>query len=51
MTWRFAPGLAWDNAGGYMFMGSAMDALTNPATGPRDARDSYIVTTRIRVSF
>ena len=51
LTWRFAPGLAWDNAGGYMFMGSAMDALTNPATGPRDAKDSYIVTSRIRFSF
>ena len=51
LTWRFAPALAWDNAGGYMFMGSAMDALTNPATGPRDAKDSYIVTSRIRFSF
>ena len=51
VTWRFAPGIAWDNAGGYMFMGPGMDALTNPATGPRDARDSYIVTSRLRFSF
>lgn len=56
VTWRFAPAIAWDNAGGYMFMGPAMDALTNSGTTaaglfPRDAKDSYILTSRIRVTF
>jgi hypothetical protein len=51
ITWRFGPGVAWDNAAGYMFMGKAFDALTNPATGPRDAKDAYIATSRIRFSF
>ncbi len=50
VTWRFAPGIAWDSAGGYIFAGSALDAVTNPS-GPRDARDAYIVTTRVRFSF
>ncbi|HEV8437311.1 MAG TPA: hypothetical protein VGT40_04365 [Methylomirabilota bacterium] len=50
ITWRFAPGIAWDTAGGYIFAGKALDALTNPAH-PRDAKDAYIVTTRIRFSF
>ncbi len=50
VTWRFAPGIAWDSAGGYMFAGSALDAVSNPS-GPRDARDAYILTTRVRFSF
>jgi hypothetical protein len=41
-TWRFAPGLAWDIAGGYLFSGDALSHATttvglpggtNPATG------------------
>ncbi len=51
ITWRFAPGIAWDNAGGYMFTGPALDAVTNPQTGSRDAKDAYILTSRIRFSF
>jgi hypothetical protein len=49
-TWRFAPGISWDNAAGYMFTGGAFDALTNP-TKARDAHDAYILTTRLRFSF
>ena len=30
LTWRFAPGLALDSAGGYMLTGPALDAVTNP---------------------
>jgi len=52
LTWRFAPGIALDSAGGYMWMGPAMNGLlTNPSTGARDAQNAYIVTSRIRVSF
>jgi hypothetical protein len=51
LTWRFAPGLALDSAGGYMWTGPALDAVTNPAQGERDAKDVYILTSRIRFSF
>jgi hypothetical protein len=51
LTWRFAPGLALDSAGGYMWTGPALDAVTNPAQGPRDAKNVYILTSRIRFSF
>jgi hypothetical protein len=59
MTWRFAPGIAWDNAGGYMFVGKALDVTgqclagtTNCQTGPvNNSKDAYIVTSRIRFSF
>jgi hypothetical protein len=51
LSWRFAPGLAWDNAVGYMIMGPALDALTDPAAGPRNAKDAAIVSSRVRFSF
>jgi hypothetical protein len=51
VTWRFAPGLVLDSAGGYMFTGPALDAVTNPALGSRDAKNVYILTSRIRFSF
>ena len=51
LTWRFAPGLALDSAGGYMWTGPALDAFTNPTQGPREARNAYILTSRIRFSF
>jgi hypothetical protein len=51
LTWRFAPGLALDSAGGYMWTGPALDAVTNPTQGPRDARNVYILTSRVRFSF
>jgi len=51
LSWRFAPGLSWDNSLGYMIAGPALDALTNPAAGPRNAKDISILTSRIRLSF
>jgi hypothetical protein len=51
LSWKFAPGLAWDNAVGYMIMGSALDAITDPAAGGRNAKDVSIVTSRVRLSF
>ena len=51
LTWRFAPGLALDSAGGYMWTGSALDAVTNPALGSREAKNVYILTSRVRFSF
>ncbi|HXJ82999.1 MAG TPA: hypothetical protein VMS64_30465 [Candidatus Methylomirabilis sp.] len=51
LTWRFAPGLALDSAGGYMWTGPALDAVTNPTQGAREAKNVYILTSRIRFSF
>jgi hypothetical protein len=51
LTWRFAPGLSFDAAGGYMWTGHALDAVTNPAQGARDARNVYILSSRVRFAF
>ncbi len=56
LTWRFAPGLTWDNAVGYMAMGSALDAVTDPTyqrdgyTG-QNTNDPFMYTSRIRFTF
>jgi len=52
ISWKFAPGLAWDNGFGYMFAGPALSALlTDPTSGPRNAKDPYILTSRVRLSW
>jgi hypothetical protein len=51
VDWKFAPGVTWSNAGGYMSMGPAANAVTNPSQGPRDAKDAYILTSRVRFTF
>lgn len=51
LTWRFAPGIALDSAGGYMWTGPALDAFTNATQGAREARNVYVLTSRIRFSF
>ncbi len=51
ITWRFADGLSWDNSVGYMFMGSALDAVTDPAAGPRNTHNPFIVSSRVRLTF
>ena len=51
VTYRFAPGLRWDNAAGYMFMGDALDAVTDPAAGGRNTNDPWIITSRVRFTF
>ena len=51
LSYRFAPGLAWDNAVGYMITGRALDVLTDPAAGGRNTSDISIVTSRVRLSF
>lgn len=50
VSWRFAPGLSWDNGAGYMFAGDGMNALTR-AEGSRDAKDVFIYTSRVRLTF
>jgi hypothetical protein len=51
VSWRFAQGLTWDNAFGYMSMGSALDAVTDPTAGGRNTNDPMILTSRIRFTF
>jgi len=51
VTWRFAPGLVWDNQFGYMFMGPALDGVTDPTVGPRNTNDPFMLTSRIRFTF
>ena len=51
ITWRFAPGLVWDNQFGYMFMGPALDGVTDPTLGPRNTHDPFMLTSRIRLTF
>jgi hypothetical protein len=51
LTWRFADGLQWDNQFGYMFAGSALDAVTDPLAGGRNVNNPFMLTSRIRFSF
>jgi hypothetical protein len=51
LSWRFAPGLSWDNSVGYLIAGPALDVVTQDTAGPRNAKDISILTSRIRFSF
>lgn len=53
LTWRFAPNVALDLAGAYLFAGSALDTteLLNGVATRREAQDAYTVATRVRLSF
>ena len=51
VSWNFAPGLVWNNAAGYMIMGPAMDAVSDPTAGPRNVIDGFIYTSRFVLSF
>ena len=54
--WRFADGLSWDNAAGYMIAGPALDAITDSSvpSAPgydRKAKDIFMYTSRLRFTF
>jgi hypothetical protein len=51
VSWRFADGLVWDNAAGYMINGPALDAVTDPAVGGRNTNNPFILTSRVRFTF
>jgi len=65
ITWRFAPNLAFDVLGAYLFAGAALDthectttaSSSNPCgTGAtsyvkREANDAYLLMSRVRLSF
>ncbi len=50
LSWRFAPGLTWDNQFGYLFTGKAWDSLTDPAFA-RNVNEPFMLTSRIRLTF
>jgi hypothetical protein len=51
ITYRFAPGLTWDNQFGYMFMGEALDGVTDPTAGGRNTNNPFMLTSRVRFTF
>jgi hypothetical protein len=51
LSWKFADNLVWDNAFGYMFAGQVLSTITDAAQGPRNAKDPYILTSRVRFTF
>jgi hypothetical protein len=52
LSWKFADNLVWDNGFGYMFAGQALSTLlTDPTQGARNAKDPYILTSRVRFTF
>ena len=51
ISYRFAPGLTWDNQAGYMIMGNALDAVTDPAYGGQNTNNPFMLTSRIRFTF
>jgi hypothetical protein len=51
VSWRFAPGLAWDNQFGYMIMGGALDGVTDPTIGGRNTNEPFMLTSRVRFTF
>jgi hypothetical protein len=48
-TWRFAPNVAFDLAGAYLFAGGALDTVD--ASGKRDSKDGWTVAARVRLAF
>lgn len=50
LTWRFAPGLTWDNQFGYLFPGKAWDSLTDPGFA-RNVKEPFMLTSRVRFTF
>jgi hypothetical protein len=51
ITYRFAPGLVWDNQVGYLFLGDALDAVTDPTAGGRNVNNPWMLTSRVRFTF
>jgi len=51
ISWRFAPGLSWDNGMGYMIAGKGLNAYTGSSGLGKDAKDAFIGTSRVRLPF
>jgi hypothetical protein len=51
ISWRFAPGLSWDNGAGYMIAGKGLNAYTGSSGLGKEAKDAFIGTSRVRFTF
>jgi len=55
LTWRFAPGIAFDLVGGYMFTGGAFSSALGGAAAPlrsnRGTQDIQTIASRVRFTF
>jgi hypothetical protein len=54
LTWKFAPNVAFDWSGAYLFAGKALDTtetLVSGALAKRGADDGWLTTARVRLSF
>jgi hypothetical protein len=51
MTYRFAPNVAFDLIGAYMFTGDAMDHARTPGGEVKDADNVYKGVARVRFTF
>jgi hypothetical protein len=51
ISWRFAPGLSWDNGMGYMIAGDGLNAYTGSSGLGKNAKDAFIGTSRVRFTF
>jgi hypothetical protein len=55
LTWRFAPGIAFDLVGGYMWTGSAFSSalagVAQPLRSNRNPQDIQTIATRVRFTF
>jgi len=53
LTWRFAPSVAFDLQGAYLFAGDALGTaeLVNGVHTRRDPQDSWMIAARVRLAF
>jgi hypothetical protein len=51
ISWRFAPGLSWDNGMGYMIAGEGLNAYTGSSGLGKNAKDAFIGSSRVRFTF
>jgi hypothetical protein len=52
VSWKFVPGISWDNGAGVLFPGQALtNLMTDPTQGPRNSKDIWIYTSRVRFTF
>jgi len=54
LTWRFAPNIAFDLQGAYLFAGDALATAEVPVGGVhtrRDPKDAYMLAARVRLAF
>ena len=54
LTWRFAPNVAFDLQGAYLFAGDALATAEVPSGGVhtrREPDDAYMVAARVRFAF